>query len=109
MIREIALMLLSIFLLLGYGSGCALWGSKDPNEIDTLAPDDIVLGMNMNDVMRAWGEPSNVYQAGGRDQGHQKWIYQDSSLQHIDPNSARVIYFENGQVIGWESATGQGG
>ena len=67
-------------------------------------PTSIYIGMSMREVEEFWGEPSQVYRAGlDQTSPNQKWVY------HLSPSgmgvhASRVVYFENGQVIGWETS-----
>jgi hypothetical protein len=64
---------------------------------------ELVLGMNMQDVLSVWGEPRNIESAGDPSLGNQRWIYSEGLSHPNSLSAARVIYFENGQVAGWET------
>lgn len=64
---------------------------------------DIVKGMAMTDVQSAWGQPHAVEVAGDARFGNERWIYREGLSQKWGTKSARVIYFEEGRVIGWET------
>ncbi len=64
---------------------------------------DISLGMSESEVYQNWGEPRRVQMAGSRDSNHQRWIYLNESSGHWRMKNARIVYFENGQVSGWET------
>lgn len=63
-----------------------------------LRSGDVVLGMSMRDVYGSWGEPRLTEQAGV---GHQRWIYPEGPMRGL--GASRVVYFENGRVVGWET------
>lgn len=66
---------------------------------------DLVLGMRTHDVRTAWGSPYDVESAGERTSGNERWIYLNglSSPGFRDMAEKRIVYFERGQVIGWET------
>ncbi|MGE0616180.1 MAG: hypothetical protein AB7P04_11115 [Bacteriovoracia bacterium] len=68
-----------------------------------VSPNEIYLGMSMRAVENAWGIPGEVETAGQQTSGNQRWIYRDRGISHYGLGSARVIYFENGQVAGWRT------
>ncbi len=112
--REWFFIVVAILLLLQHGlQGCALveYVSQqvrydDPYADQTyLAPDDIVLGMNMHDVISAWGEPGEVQNAGNTTStGNQRWVYPIGQASRLYSGENRVVYFENGRVVGWEAS-----
>ncbi len=67
-------------------------------------PTALYIGMNMREVEDAWGEPTEVYKAGiDRNSPNQKWVYRFGPAGQ-GLGGDRVVYFENGQVVGWESS-----
>jgi hypothetical protein len=65
---------------------------------------DIVPGMSPQEVVSAWGRPREIQVAGeGRSGGNERWLYYSGNSLRYGINQARVIYFENGRVAGWES------
>ncbi len=56
---------------------------------------DILLGMTKNDVMDSYGKPLRVDVAGNPNYENERWAYQMNG-------STKYIYFESGQVQGWE-------
>lgn len=97
-------------------SSCAILplGRRDPYEglppaqrRIAMAMDqrDLILGMGRRHVRASWGEPIRVETAGEEDSGHERWIY---STRLTNPafkefGQERVVYFEQGHVVGWES------
>jgi len=73
-------------------------------EIPVLSPGDVELGMRSPEVRRAWGDPREVQVAGDPRQGNEKWVYDGESTFGLTRTGARIVYFERGQVVGWESA-----
>lgn len=64
---------------------------------------DLVVGMTQSQVRSAWGEPRDVEVAGNPLQGNQRWIYFQGLSSRWSLSPARVVYFESGQVVGWET------
>lgn len=69
----------------------------------------LTIGMSMRDVEQIWGQPDTIFAAGEVNLGHQKWIYSTQKQMvegHLLPQQNlvedRVVYFEQGKVIGWE-------
>lgn len=99
---------LAILLL----SSCALFQREDDSEFrhyrriaSAVVRQDLVLGMGPGDVRAAWGTPYDVEAAGERGRGNERWIYLNglSARGYRDMAEKRVVYFEGGQVIGWET------
>jgi hypothetical protein len=65
---------------------------------------DITLGMAMGDVLSVWGEPRSIDTAGDPRQGNQRWVYFDGLSSRWSMSAKRIVYFEQGRVIGWEHA-----
>jgi hypothetical protein len=65
---------------------------------------EIVLGMGMHDVMSVWGRPSEIENAGTAANGNQRWVYAEGLQVPWSLGNTRVVYFENGEVIGWKTA-----
>ncbi|MEK6578444.1 MAG: hypothetical protein AABZ55_04390 [Bdellovibrionota bacterium] len=64
---------------------------------------EVVLGMTMEDVLRLWGHPSDVDTAGDPRLGNQKWHYFSGLTSRWGMGGARVVYFEQGLVVGWNA------
>ncbi len=104
-----------------WGNGASSWGETSKGEApsaEELAEaqekqqnwiraakrtHDIVKGMAMTDVQSAWGQPHAVETAGDARFGNERWIYREGLSQKWGTKSARVIYFEDGRVVGWET------
>lgn len=56
---------------------------------------DILMGMSKNDVLESWGKPLRVEIAGNPRNENERWLYNMNG-------SSKYIYFESGQVGGWE-------
>lgn len=56
---------------------------------------DILFGMTKNDVINSWGNPARVEVAGNPRNENERWLYQING-------ASKYIYFEAGQVHGWE-------
>ena len=75
-----------------------------PNRLSTpgrVRPGDVTVGMSLHEVRRSWGSPREVEFAGDSPSGNQRWIFPMGADPRVSP--ARVIYFEGGRVIGWET------
>lgn len=77
---------------------------------------DVVLGMAMHDVREVWGEPTDVEVAGvdlasrnpagaglASSGSNERWVYATGLSSRWSLGAARVIYFEDGRVVGWET------
>ena len=74
-------------------------------QIHTLIEaNDIAVGMPKQAVKDSWGEPEAVEVAGNPIYGNERWHYseQTSSTEGYHSQS-RVVYFESGRVVGWET------
>jgi len=65
-------------------------------------PSQVKYGMSKGSVRSAWGDPYRVQIAGEERRGNERWIYADGGASW-DMAPARVVYFEGGRVIGWET------
>jgi hypothetical protein len=71
---------------------------------NTMANGQITLGMGMNQVRSLWGAPSDIETAGDPSQGNQRWTYHNGLSSRYGMSGTKVVYFENGQVAGWQSS-----
>lgn len=94
---QILVLIAAIFL---YGCASFPWQSNRFNERRYSPSDEIYVGMPMSEVLSAWGDPSNVQNAGAATQGNQRWTY-SPSVNGLTAN--RILYFEEGRVAGWET------
>lgn len=62
------------------------------------------IGMNKRNVQQQMGSPAMVEVAGNPKYGYERWTYESSvpTMQGY-MKERKVIYFERGQVVGWES------
>jgi hypothetical protein len=72
--------------------------------LSAISHQDIVLGMDQSQVMAAWGSPRDVETAGNSGSGAERWLYYSGNSLAYGMNRPRIVYFENGHVVGWESA-----
>lgn len=74
------------------------------NNRDLSSIDNIRLGMNKRWVKRSMGSPKHVEVAGNPKYGNERWVY-ERSVPTMDGyyKEWKVIYFEGGSVVGWES------
>lgn len=71
---------------------------------DTIENGDITVGMAMDHVRKAWGDPLNVEVSGNPLYQNQRWAYQKFvSSPEGYRHEKRFIYFEGGKVVGWET------
>lgn len=71
---------------------------------ETIESGDITVGMAMDHVRKAWGEPQAVEVSGNPLYQNQRWAY----LKYVSSpegyrQERRLIYFEGGKVVGWET------
>ncbi len=65
---------------------------------------DIGLGMPMDFVRQAWGEPQSVEVSGNPALRNERWRYvRQISTSDGFKQERRYVYFENGRVAGWDT------
>lgn len=76
-----------------------------PQEIQQLIDEnDIAAGMTKQAVKESWGAPDEVEVAGNPMYGNEQWKYTEqvtSSDGYM--TEKRVVYFEGGRVVGWQT------
>jgi hypothetical protein len=81
-------------------------GAYPESVAKTIEAQDIALGMSQKAVRESWGDPDFVENAGDPMYGYERWNY-----HRFTPSSDgfqkenRVVYFESGHVVGWETAS----
>ena len=76
----------------------------DPVITKMIEENDIARGMTESAVRQSWGEPDLVDVAGAPVYGNFRWRY--NKLVSTDEgykNELRIVYFESGRVVGWET------
>jgi hypothetical protein len=69
-----------------------------------IESNDVGKGMSRGAVKQSWGEPDLVESAGNPMYGNERWVYNKlMSTQDGYKNERRIIYFESGRVVGWET------
>ncbi len=69
----------------------------------TIESNDIALGMSQKAVMQSWGDPDAVEVAGNPIYGYERWRFNRYvSGGEGYQKEMRIVYFEGGQVVGWE-------
>ncbi|MBX7232697.1 MAG: hypothetical protein K1X29_11505, partial [Bdellovibrionales bacterium] len=69
-----------------------------------IEKNDITLGMNQKAVMESWGDPDVIEVAGDPIYGNERWQYSKYvSATEGFQKQIKVVYFESGHVVGWES------
>lgn len=76
----------------------------DDATLQLIEENDIGVGMNQQAVRESWGDPDSVEVAGSEMYGNQAWRYTKMiSSNEGYKKETRIIYFESGRVVGWES------
>jgi len=71
----------------------------------TIEAHDISLGMSQKAVRESWGDPDMVENAGNPMYGYERWNYYRFTASSDGYNKEnRIVYFESGRVVGWETA-----
>ncbi len=70
-------------------------GVSTPERISAIRKNDVLLGMKKNDVLESLGKPVRIEVAGNPRNENERWLYRLNGNQ-------KFIYFESGQVQGWE-------
>ena len=71
---------------------------------DLIDAQDITLGMPMDFVKKAWGEPQSVEHSGNPTYKNERWRYlRQVSTSEGFKQEKRWVYFEGGRVVGWET------
>lgn len=69
------------------------YSASDPQS--ALKNRDILIGMSKADVISSWGKPVRVEVAGNPSYENERWAYMVNG-------ATKYIYFESGEVQGWE-------
>lgn len=79
-------------------------GSDFPEDVQALIENnDIGTGMSKRAVLESWGDPTSEEFAGNPIYGNEAWKYKKTiSTSSGYAEEVRVVYFEAGQVVGWE-------
>jgi hypothetical protein len=81
----------------------------EETEFDTstqqlIENNDIARGMSRNAVIQSWGNPDIEEHAGNPVYGNERWVYNKQvSTDQGYKQERRLIYFEAGRVVGWET------
>ncbi|HWU43260.1 MAG TPA: hypothetical protein VN132_07480 [Bdellovibrio sp.] len=71
---------------------------------ELIETQDIAVGMPQEYVKRSWGEPVSVEVSGNPIYKNERWKYQRfSSTPEGYRKETRIVYFEGGRVVGWET------
>lgn len=75
-----------------------------PEVRELIDNQDIAIGMPMDFVIKAWGEPVTKESSGNPLYKNEKWKYiRTISSSEGFRQEKRYVYFEGGRVVGWES------
>jgi len=78
--------------------------SFDNQTSELIDKNDIAKGMTRKAVTQSWGEPEIVEHAGNPIYGNERWRYNKLvSTEEGYKQETRIVYFEAGRVIGWET------
>ena len=83
-----------------------IWSrAKSLKEFDEVVESaDIAVGMPAEYVKKSWGEPDNVETSGNPIYRNERWQYNKQvSTPQGYKNEKRLVYFEGGRVVGWET------
>ena len=71
---------------------------------NVIEKNDVAMGMSQRAVTESWGDPDLVEVAGDPVYGNERWRY-SRYISSTDgyQKETRVIYFEAGRVVGWET------
>lgn len=64
---------------------------------------ELVPGMEMGQVRSIMGEPYDIETAGDAGSGNQRWIYPLGLAGRFGLGAQRMLYFEDGKLVGWEN------
>lgn len=71
---------------------------------DILDSQDIVIGMPQELVKKSWGDPQSIEVSGNPIYKNERWKYvKFISSSDGYKKETRVVYFEDGKVVGWET------
>jgi len=75
-----------------------------PQDTQLIESNDIAKGMTQKAVTQSWGEPDFVEVAGNALYGNERWRYNKLvSTEEGYKNETRILYFDAGRVVGWET------
>jgi hypothetical protein len=84
-----------------------IWSrARNPNDEmrNLMQNQDIAIGMPMDFVLKAWGDPAAREVSGNHLFKNEKWKYVRSiSTSEGFKQEKRTVYFEGGKVVGWET------
>ena len=76
----------------------------DPKMLDVSDKQDIAVGMTVQLVRRAWGEPEAIETSGNPIYRNERWKYvKDVPTTSGYKRERRFVFFESGRVVGWET------
>lgn len=71
---------------------------------DLIETQDIAMGMPQDYVRKSWGEPASIEVSGNPIYKNERWKYQRQvSTSQGFRQETRLVYFEAGRVVGWET------
>jgi hypothetical protein len=71
---------------------------------DVVESQDIAIGMPADYVKKSWGEPTDIESSGNPIYKNERWQYlKQVSTPQGYKQEKRLVYFEGGRVVGWET------
>jgi hypothetical protein len=71
---------------------------------EVMESQDIAIGMPSDYVKKAWGDPDNIEASGNPIYKNERWKYlKQVSTPQGYRQERRLVYFEGGRVVGWET------
>lgn len=71
---------------------------------DVMNAQDVAMGMPADYVKRSWGEPDEIEVSGNPIYKNERWKYlKQISTPQGYRQEKRLVYFEGGRVVGWET------
>ena len=71
---------------------------------DVMEAQDIAMGMPADYVKKSWGEPDGIEVSGNPIYKNERWKYlKQISTPQGYRQEKRLVYFEGGRVVGWET------
>jgi hypothetical protein len=68
---------------------------------------EVIVGMDMRQVRSILGQPDDVETAGDSGSGNQRWVYPLGLSDRFGLGAQRMLYFEDGKLVGWENRQGK--
>lgn len=60
--------------------------------VAAIAKKSVIVGMTMEEVVKAWGKPERRNTSGGAGGSREQWVFEDDSY----------LYFKDGRLVSWQ-------